>query len=522
MNIIETTFHSEAREKLKRGVNTLADAVKVTLGVGGKNVLIQKGLKHHITKDGVTVAESIWLEDFVENMGAQILKEAAQKTVKDAGDGTTTATVLGQAIFNLGLEAVNSGVNVIELKCGIDKAVKVVSESIVAQSKKIAVNDIEKIAIISANNDNEIGGLVTKAVKLSGETMNIRVEETENPETTIIASNGSKYERGWTSEVFCTNKAKGEVVFENGVKFLLIEAPLTNPREIEGIVGYHAEKGISLVIIADKFDQNVTEYLQTVSRAKHKVAAVIKPYFGDRATNALQDIATLTGATVVGWSSGLLLKNADPTKHFGTAEKVIITKNTIDIIGGKGSHKDIDDRCEKIRGEILEATGFEKQQKQERLAILLGKLVTINVGGGSPVEIKEKRDRIDDAVCAAKSAMAEGIVPGGGTAYIRALKFLDGLTGENESQNTGVEIVRDAIKKPLIQICQNCGIDGRVILEKVCEGIDDFGYNAKTERFEHLFASGIIDPAKVARVALENAASVAAMLLTTDCVISQK
>jgi chaperonin GroEL len=521
----DITFNIEARDALKRGVDALANAVKVTLGPKGRNVIIDKKFgSPAITKDGVTVAKEIELSNPVENMGAQLLKEVASKTADAAGDGTTTATVLAQAIVTGGLKNVAAGANPMDLKRGIDKAV----EAVVADLKKQAQNvgndnkKIEQVATISANNDNVIGKLIAEAMAKVKKEGVITVEEAKGTDTTVEVVEGMEFDRGYISPYFITDVDKMEAVLDNPL-ILIYEKKISSMKELLPVLEKAVQTGKPILIIAEDIDG---EALQTLVvnrlRSNLKICAVKAPGFGDRRKAMLEDLAILTGGIFIAEDRGFLLENADLT-FLGKAEKVTVDKDNTTIVGGAGKKADITARVNQIKAQIESTTSdYDKEKLQERLAKLAGGVAVLYVGAATEVEMKEKKDRVDDALAATRAAVEEGIVPGGGVAYIRAIASLDKLKGVNEDENTGIQIVRRAIEEPLRQICANSGIEGSIVVQKVKEGKDDFGFNARTEKYENLLKAGVIDPAKVSRVALENAASVAAMLLTTDCVLAEK
>ena len=521
----EIKYDMEARDLLKKGVDELANAVKVTLGPKGRNVIIEKKFgAPHITKDGVSVAKEIELSDPYENMGAQMVKEVASKTGDDAGDGTTTATILAQAIINVGLKNVTAGANPMDLKRGIDKAVAKVVESIKSQAKEVGddYNKIEQVATISANNDNEIGKLIADAMAKVKKEGVITVEEAKGMETTVDIVEGMQFDRGYLSPYFVTNTEKMEVEFDN--PFILIhDKKISSLKEILPILEATAQAGRPLLIIAEDIDgEALTTLVVNRLRGALKVCAVKAPGFGDRRKEMLEDIAILTGGLVVTEEKGIKLENAT-IEMLGTAEKVTINKDNTTIVNGAGAKEAIAERVAQIKAQI-EATksDYDREKLQERLAKLAGGVAVLYVGAPSEVEMKEKKDRVDDALSATRAAVEEGIVPGGGVTYIRAIESLEGLKGINEDETTGIEIIKRAIEEPLRQIITNAGKEGAVYVQKVKEGKGDFGYNARNEKFENFFEAGVIDPAKVTRVALENAASIAGMMLTTECVIAEK
>lgn len=518
----EIKFNIDARDLLKKGVDELANAVKVTLGPKGRNVIIEKKFgAPHITKDGVSVAKEIELSDPYQNMGAQLVKEVASKTGDDAGDGTTTATVLAQAIIGVGLKNVTAGANPMDLKRGIDKAVTKVVDSIKAQS--IAVGDdftrIENVARISANNDAEIGSLIAEAMRKVSKDGVITVEEAKGTDTTVEVVEGMQFDRGYISPYFVTNTEKMEVDMEN--PFILIyDKKISVLKDMLPILEASVQSGRPLLIIAEDVDSEALNTL-VVNRLRGslKICAVKAPCFGDRRKEMLEDIAILTGGIVISEEKGLKLDGAT-VEMLGTAEKITVNKDNTVIVNGAGSKENIANRIAQIKSQIATTTyDYDREKLQERLAKLAGGVAVLYVGAASEIEMKEKKDRVDDAICATKSAIEEGIVAGGGTTYIRAIDALIEIKGENEDETTGIEIVRRAIEEPLRQIAANAGVEGAVIVQKVSEGAGAFGYNARTGEYQDLVAAGVIDPAKVIRVALENAASIAGMFLTTECVV---
>ncbi|MDE6793065.1 MAG: chaperonin GroEL, partial [Muribaculaceae bacterium] len=521
----EIKFNIKAREELKNGVDALADAVKVTLGPKGRNVIIEKKFgAPHITKDGVSVAREIELEDPFQNMGAQLVKEVASKTGDQAGDGTTTATVLAQAIVNVGLKNVAAGANPMDLKRGIDKAVSCVVEGIKAQSQEVDddIDKIENVARVSANNDEEIGHLIAEAMKKVKKEGVITVEEAKGTETTVEVVEGMQFDRGYISPYFVTNTEKMECEMDSPF-ILLYDKKISNLKDLLPILETVAQSGRPLLIIAEDVDNEALATL-VVNRLRGslKICAVKAPGFGDRRKEMLEDIAILTGGTVISEVKGMQLAQAN-IQDLGTAEKVTVNKDNTTIVNGAGSKEAIADRVNQIKAQIETTTSnYDKEKLHERLAKLAGGVAVLYIGAPSEVEMKEKKDRVDDALSATRAAIAEGIVPGGGTAYIRCLPALDQLKGANDDEETGISIIRRAIEEPLRQIVANAGVEGAVIVQKVKEGSGDFGYNARTDTFENFFETGVIDPAKVTRVALENAASIAGMFLTTECVIADK
>ncbi len=518
-------FNTSAREELRAGVDALADAVKVTLGPKGRNVIIDKKFgAPHITKDGVTVAKEIELEDPFQNMGAQLVKEVASKTGDDAGDGTTTATVLAQAIVNVGLKNVTAGANPMDLKRGIDKAVAKVVEGIRAQAQEVGddFSKIESVARISANNDEEIGQLIAEAMRKVKKDGVITVEEAKGTDTTVEVVEGMQFDRGYISPYFVTNTEKMECEMEN--PFILIyDKKISTLKDMLPILEASAQSGRPLLIIAEDVDSEALATL-VVNRLRGslKICAVKAPGFGDRRKEMLEDVAVLTGGVVISEEKGMRLDGAT-VEMLGRAEKITVNKDNTVIVNGLGSKDSIAARVAQIKAQIEVSTSeYDKEKMQERLAKLAGGVAVLYIGAASEVEMKEKKDRVDDALSATRAAIAEGIVPGGGVAYIRCIDALEGLKGANEDETTGIEIVRRAIEAPLRQIMANAGLEGAVVLQKVREGKGDYGFNARTGVYENFFEAGVIDPAKVTRVALENAASIAGMFLTTECVIADK
>ena len=518
-------FDVEAREKLKTGVDALANAVKVTLGPKGRNVVISKKFgAPQITKDGVTVAKEIELKDPIENMGAQMVKEVASKTADIAGDGTTTATVLAQAIITAGLKNVAAGANPMDLKRGIDKAVAEIVKNLKKISKEVGSDNskIEQIATISANNDEAIGKLIAKAMKVVGNDGVITVEEAKGTETEVKTVEGMQFDRGYLSPYFVTNPEKMITDMENPL-ILICEKKISSMKELMPILEPVVQAGKGLLIIAEDVDGEALGTL-VVNRLRGslKVAAVKAPGFGDRRKAMLEDIAILTGGQVISEERGMTLENVT-MDMLGTAQKIEIDKDNTTIINGKGTSKDIKNRITQIRAQIEATTSdYDKEKLQERLAKLSGGVAVLFIGAPTEMEMKEKKDRVDDALAATRAAVEEGIVPGGGVALIRASSSLDKIIGLNEDETTGIAIVRRAVEEPLRQIIANAGGEGAIIVQKVKEGKDDFGYNARTDKYEKLYAAGVIDPTKVTRIAIENAASIAAMLLTTECVIADQ
>ena len=521
----EISFNIDARDQLKRGVDELANAVKVTLGPKGRNVIIEKKYgAPHITKDGVTVAKEIELDDAVQNLGAQLVKEVASKTGDDAGDGTTTATVLAQAIVGVGLKNVTAGANPMDLKRGIDKAVAKVVESIKKQAQEVGDNydKIEQVATISANNDAVIGKLIADAMKKVSKDGVITIEEAKGTDTTIDVVEGMQFDRGYISPYFVTNTEKMEVEMEKPY-ILIHDKKISNLKELLPVLEPAVQSGRPLLIIAEDVDSEaLTTLVVNRLRAQLKICAVKAPGFGDRRKEMLEDIAVLTGGIVISEEKGIKLESAT-IDMLGTAERITVSKDNTVIVNGAGAKENIMARVAQIKSQIAATSSdYDREKLQERLAKLAGGVAVLYVGAASEVEMKEKKDRVDDALSATRAAIEEGIVPGGGVTYIRAISTLEGLKGECDDEQTGIEIVKRAIEEPLRQIATNAGKEGAVIVQKVREGEGDFGYNARADRFENMFAAGVVDPAKVTRVALENAASIAGMFLTTECVITDK
>lgn len=515
----------DAREGLKRGVDALANAVKVTLGPKGRNVVIDKKFgSPTVTKDGVSVAKEIELKDPIENMGAQMVKEVASKTADQAGDGTTTATVLAQAIVTAGLKNVAAGANPMDLKRGIDKAVLSVVENLKSQSQKVGDDNkkIEQVATISANNDHVIGKLIADAMAKVGKEGVITVEEAKGTETEVKTVEGMQFDRGYLSPYFVTNADKMEADLDQ--PFILIyDKKVSNMKELLPILEQVVQTGKPLLIIAEDVEgEALATLVVNKIRGALKIAAVKAPGFGDRRKAMLEDIAILTGGTVISEERGFKLENADLT-YLGKAEKITIDKDNTTIINGAGKSEDIKARVAQIKSQMENTTSdYDKEKLQERLAKLAGGVAVLYIGAASEVEMKEKKDRVDDALHATRAAVEEGIVAGGGVAYIRAIESLENLKGINEDENTGIQIIRRAVEEPLRQIVANAGGEGSVVVNKVREGKADFGYNARTEVYENLIAAGVIDPTKVSRVALQNAASVAGMMLTTECILAEE
>lgn len=520
----EISYNLEARDALKKGVDKLANAVKVTLGPKGRNVIIEKKYgAPSLTKDGVTVAKEIELDHPVENMGAQMVKEVASRTADDAGDGTTTATILAQSIITTGLKNVAAGANPMDLKRGIDKATSAVVEDLAKQSQKVGDDNkkIEQVATISANNDATIGKLIAEAMAKVGKEGVITVEEAKSTETEVKTVEGMQFDRGYLSPYFVTNPEKMEAELDNPY-ILIYDKKISTMKDLLPVLEKVVQTGRPLLIISEEVDgEALATLVVNKIRGSLKVAAVKAPGFGDRRKEMLQDIAVLTGGTVVSEERGYKLENVD-LSYLGQYEKVSIDKDNTTIVNGLGKKDEIKARVNQIKAQIETTTSdYDKEKLQERLAKLAGGVAVLYVGAASEVEMKEKKDRVDDALHATRAAVEEGIIPGGGTGFIRALKSLEKLKGENEDEQTGINIIKRAIEEPLRQIVANAGGEGSIIVQKVKEGKADFGYNARTETFENLFEAGVIDPTKVARVALQNAASIASMLLTTECVISE-
>ncbi len=517
-------YNWEAREGLKKGVDALANAVKVTLGPKGRNVIIDKKFgAPQITKDGVTVAKEIELQEPIENMGAQMVKEVASKTNDQAGDGTTTATVLAQAIFNTGLKNVTAGANPMDLKRGIDKAVAKVVENLKAQS--VEINDshekIEQVATISANNDSAVGQVIAEAMQKVKKEGVITIEEAKGTDTYVKVVEGMQFDRGYISAYFVTDTEKMEAVYENPY-ILIYDKKISNMKEFLPILEKVVQSGRPLLIISEDVDSEALATLVVNRlRAGLKIVAVKAPGFGDRRKEMLEDIAILTGGTVISEEKGYKLEEAS-LEMLGTAEKITVDKENTTIVSGKGDKKMIGARISQIKSQIEKTTSdYDREKLQERLAKMAGGVAVIYVGAASEVEMKEKKDRYDDALHATRAAIEEGIIPGGGVAYIRSIASLKGLKGDNEDQQIGIDIVRRALEEPLRQITNNAGKEGSVIVNAVMKGKGDYGYNARTDEYQHMIEAGVIDPTKVSRVALENAASIAGMLLTTECVLAE-
>ncbi len=521
----EILFNIDARDQLKKGIDTLANAVKVTLGPKGRNVIIEKKFgAPHITKDGVTVAKEVELADAYQNTGAQLVKEVASKTGNDAGDGTTTATVLAQAIVAEGLKNVTAGASPMDIKRGMDKAVAKVVESIKAQAEVVGDNydKIEQVGTVSANNDPVIGKLIADAMRKVSKDGVITIEEAKGTDTTIGVVEGMQFDRGYLSPYFVTNAEKMECEMEKPY-ILIYDKKISNLKDFLPILEPAVQTGRPLLVIAEDVDSEaLTTLVVNRLRSQLKICAVKAPGFGDRRKEMLEDIAILTGGVVISEEKGLKLEQAT-IEMLGSAEKVTITKDNTTIVNGAGDTENIKERCEQIKAQIATTkSDYDKEKLQERLGKLSGGVAVLYVGAASEVEMKEKKDRVDDALRATRAAIEEGIVPGGGVAYIRAIEALEGLKGDNADETTGIQIIKRAIEEPLRQICANAGVEGAVVVQKVREGKGDFGYNARTDVYENLHAAGVVDPAKVTRVALENAASIAGMFLTTECVIVEK
>ena len=521
----EILFNIDARDQLKKGVDALANAVKVTLGPKGRNVIIEKKFgAPHITKDGVTVAKEIELADAYQNTGAQLVKEVASKTGDDAGDGTTTATVLAQAIVAEGLKNVTAGASPMDIKRGIDKAVAKVVESIKSQAETVGDNydKIEQVATISANNDPVIGKLIADAMRKVSKDGVITIEEAKGTDTTIGVVEGMQFDRGYLSAYFVTNTEKMECEMEKPY-ILIYDKKISNLKDFLPILEPAVQTGRPLLVIAEDVDSEaLTTLVVNRLRSQLKICAVKAPGFGDRRKEMLEDIAILTGGVVISEEKGLKLEQAT-IEMLGTADKVTVSKDNTTIVNGAGAKENIKERCDQIKAQIAATkSDYDREKLQERLAKLSGGVAVLYVGAASEVEMKEKKDRVDDALRATRAAIEEGIVAGGGVAYIRAIESLDGLKGENDDETTGIAIIKRAIEEPLRQIVANAGKEGAVVVQKVSEGKGDFGYNARTDVYENMHAAGVVDPAKVTRVALENAASIAGMFLTTECVIVEK
>ena len=521
----EILFNIDARDQLKKGVDALANAVKVTLGPKGRNVIIEKKFgAPHITKDGVTVAKEIELADAYQNTGAQLVKEVASKTGDDAGDGTTTATVLAQAIVAEGVKNVTAGASPMDIKRGIDKAVAKVVESIKNQAEKVGDNydKIEQVATVSANNDPVIGKLIADAMRKVSKDGVITIEEAKGTDTTIGVVEGMQFDRGYLSAYFVTNTEKMECEMEKPY-ILIYDKKISNLKDFLPILEPAVQTGRPLLVIAEDVDSEaLTTLVVNRLRSQLKICAVKAPGFGDRRKEMLEDIAILTGGVVISEEKGLKLEQAT-IEMLGTADKVTVSKDNTTIVNGAGAKENIKERCDQIKSQIAATkSDYDREKLQERLAKLSGGVAVLYVGAASEVEMKEKKDRVDDALRATRAAIEEGIIPGGGVAYIRAIDVLEGMKGDNADETTGVEIIKRAIEEPLRQIVANAGKEGAVVVQKVREGKGDFGYNARMDVYENLHAAGVVDPAKVARVALENAASIAGMFLTTECVIVEK
>ncbi len=521
----EIKFNIEARDLLKKGVDQLANAVKITLGPKGRNVVIDKKFgAPQVSKDGVTVAKEIELSNKFENLGAQMVKEVASKTNDDAGDGTTTATVLAQSLVNVGLKNVTAGANPMDLKRGIDKAVIKVIENLKTQSKSVGddLQKIEQVATISANSDSEIGKLIAEAMGKVKKEGVITVEESKSSETTVEIVEGMQFDRGYISPYFVTDTEKMECILESPY-ILIYDKKISTMKDLLPILEQSLQTGKPLTIIAEDIDgEALATLVVNKLRGSLRVSAVKAPGFGDRRKEMLEDIAILTGGTVISEEKGLKL-DGTTLDMLGKAEKISINKDNTTIVNGAGEKKQIEARVGQIRAQIDNTTSdYDREKLQERLAKLAGGVAVLYIGAATEVEMKEKKDRVNDALSATRAAVEEGIIPGGGIGYLRAISTLDGLKGVNDDETTGISIVRRALEEPLRQIAENSGQDGAVVAQKVKEGKGDFGYNARTDVYENLFAAGVIDPTKVARVALENAASIAGMLLTTECILAEK
>lgn len=521
----EIKFNIEARDLLKKGVDQLANAVKITLGPKGRNVILDKKFgAPQVTKDGVTVAKEIELDNIFENIGAQLVKEVASKTNDDAGDGTTTATVLAQSIVTVGLKNVAAGSNPMDLKRGIDKAVKIVIDDLKAQSQEIGEDNekIEQVASISANNDHNIGKLVAEAMSKVKKEGVITVEESKTADTSVEVVEGMQFDRGFISPYFITDSEKMEAILESPL-ILLSDKKISTMKDLLPILEPVAQAGKPMLIIAEDVDgEALATLVVNKLRGSLKIAAVKAPGFGDRRKEMLEDLAILTGGVVISEEKGLTLEGAK-MDMLGKAEKIVIDKENTTIVNGAGDKKNIEGRVKQIKAQIETTTSdYDREKLQERLAKLAGGVAVLYVGAASEVEMKEKKARVEDALSSTRAAVEEGIIPGGGVAYIRAVEKLSKLKGENDDQNTGIAIVRRALEEPLRQIVENAGLESSVVVQKIREGKGDFGYNAQTDKFENLLKAGVIDPTKVARIALENAASIAGMFLTTECVVAEK
>ena len=521
----EILFNIDARDQLKKGVDELANAVKVTLGPKGRNVILEKKFgAPQITKDGVTVAKEIELEDPFKNLGAQLVKEVASKTGDDAGDGTTTATVLAQSIVSVGMKNVTAGANPMDLKRGIDKAVETVVENIKTQSRTVGDNydKIEQVATVSANNDARIGKLIADAMRKVSKDGVITIEEAKGTQTTIEIVEGMQFDRGYISPYFVTNTEKMSVEMEKPY-ILIHDKKISNLKELLPVLEPAVQSGRPLLIIAEDVESEaLTTLVVNRLRASLKICAVKAPGFGDRRKEMLEDIAILTGGTVISEEKGIKLENAT-LEMLGSAEKITVDKDNTTIVNGAGNKEAIATRVTQIKSQIAATTSdYDREKLQERLAKLAGGVAVLYVGAASEVEMKEMKDRVDDALHATRAAIEEGIVPGGGVAYIRAIEALNNLKADNDDEQTGIEIIKRAIEEPLRQIVANAGKEGAVVVQKIREGKADFGYNARTDKYENFFEAGIVDPVKVARIALENAASIAGMFLTTECVVVEK
>ncbi len=520
----EIKFDIEARDLLKKGMDQLANAVKVTLGPKGRNVIIEKKFgAPGVTKDGVSVAKEIELENNFENIGAQLVKEVASKTADDAGDGTTTATVLAQSIVAVGLKNVTAGANPMDLKRGIDKAVTAVIKNLKSQSQEVGEDSekIKQVASISANNDEEIGNLIAEAMQKVKKEGVITVEEAKGTDTTVEVVEGMQFDRGYISPYFVTDTDKMETVLENP-KILLHDKKISTMKDLLPVLEPVAQSGSPFLIIAEDIDgEALATLVVNKLRGSLKIAAVKAPGFGDRRKEMLEDIAILTGAVVISDEKGLTLEGTT-LDMLGTCEKITIDKENTTIINGAGDKANINSRVKQIKTQVDATTSdYDKEKLQERLAKLAGGVAVLYVGAASEVEMKEKKDRVEDALSSTRAAVEEGIIPGGGVSYIRSIQALENLKGKNEDQNTGIQIIKRALEEPLRQIVENAGLDGSVVVQKIKESKDDFGYNANEDKYDHLLKAGVIDPTKVARIALENAASIAGMFLTTECVVAE-
>lgn len=521
----QIVYNIEAREGLKRGVDALANAVKVTLGPKGRNVIIDKN-DHDpiITKDGVTVAKYVYVNDPIENIGAQMVKRVAQTTAEVAGDGTTTATILAQAIFSAGLKNLSAGANPMDLKKGIDKAVLAVTESLKSQSIEIGIDKkkIVQVATVSANGDHEIGELIAEAVSKVGKEGVVTIEESKTTDTSVKVVEGMQFDKGYISPFFVNRPAKMEIQFDNPL-FLLVDKKLNSMKELIPILEKQLQSKRPMIIVCNDLEgEALTTMVMNVTRNNLSVAAVKAPGYGIHMKPLMQDLAIATGATVISEEAGYFLEKAD-LKLLGSADKVIVSKNSCTILNGRGDKQKITERADEIKGLIEDAeSDIESHNLKERLAKLTAGVAVLYIGAATEVAMKEKKDRVDDALHATRAAIAEGIIPGGGVGYLRAITDISDLRGDNEDENTGIDIIRKALEQPLRQICENGAIEGSIIINRVMTGKGDFGYNARTGKFQKLIAAGVIDPTKVARIALENAASIASLLLTTECILADE